>query len=93
MYAHTLKSLVVASYNYKTDTYGTPHVVVDGQMYSMEPESDNDKINAYGRTTRGISIPKGSKMSVKAAGIDRAALLIMVRATTEQDGTVGHYSY
>lgn len=91
MYAYTLTSLIVARYNYKTDTYGLPHVVLDGQMFSGEPESDNDKINAYGRTSRGISVPKGTKMSIKAAGIDMAALLVMTNAVVAQSGTVDHY--
>lgn len=87
--AYTLKSLIVASYNPVTDTYGTPEVVADGQLIVGEPESDTDKLRGYGVYTAGLSVAIGAKVSFKAGGIDFSALQIITGITNSVSGASG----
>jgi hypothetical protein len=89
--AYTLTDLLVAAYDPVADTYSTPISVADGQMLTSEPESDNDKMRGYGKITRLLSVPIGTKISIKAGGLDYDALAAIAGVTNVVSGTVGSY--
>lgn len=88
---YTLTDLIVAKYDPVADTYGTPVRIDDGQMFVSEPESDNDKMRGYGVITRGLSVPIGSKISLKAGGCDSDAMEAIANFTNSISGTSGNY--
>lgn len=84
--AYTLTHLLVASYNIVANTYGTPVAIADGQMFVAEPEADTDKLRGYGKFTRGLSVPIGTKLTLKAGGMDFEAFKIIAGATVTTSG-------
>lgn len=85
--AYTLSNLIVATYNYDANTYGTPATVADGQMLVSEPEADNDKLRGYGKYTRGLSVVIGAKVRTKFGGVDFSILPIIIGSTNSTSGS------
>jgi hypothetical protein len=84
---YTLSGIIIARYNIVANTFGTPVVVDDGQMAVFEPEADTDKMRGYGQHTRGLTVPIGSKVTLKAGGIDYSAYEVMSGATITDSGS------
>ena len=73
---YTLTGLAVAKRN-ADGTFDTPIYIENGQMYSSEPEHETDKLSGYGQYTEGLSVPKGTKLSLKMGGIEYDVLAAM----------------
>ena len=56
-------------------------------MFVSEPEHDTDQLRGYGKKTRGLSVPVGTKVSGKMGGVDFSALVIIAGATRTPSGT------
>jgi len=84
---YTLTNLIVSAYDISDDSYSdTILELPDGMMMVAEPESDNDKMKAYGRYTRGLSVPLGSKVNFKSGGVHFASLEALANASSATAG-------
>lgn len=84
--SYTLKGLYIAAFNIIAGTFGTPELIDDGQMVVYEPEADTDKMRGYGVYTRGLAVSIGTKIKLKAGGLDTSALVIIAGATVTVSG-------
>lgn len=84
--SYTLIDLLISEYN-ADGTNEIPISVANGQMYVSEPEHDTDKLRGYGQYTEGLSVPVGSKVSLKMGGIDYSVLAAMGAVTISGSGT------
>lgn len=85
--SYTLRDLYVAAYNRNANTYGTPARVEGGQLLVSDPESDTDKLRAYGQIERGLAVVIGAKVQLKAGGVDFSALAILAGLTNAVSGS------
>ena len=84
--SYTLTDLLISEYN-ADNTNETPISVANGQMYVSEPEHDTDQLRGYGQKVEGLSVPVGSKVSLKMGGIDYSVLAAMGAVTISGSGT------
>lgn len=88
---YTLTNLIVSVFDIAAGTFSDTIIELpDGMMFVAEPESDVDKMKAYGKYTRGLSIPLGCKVTFKAGGIHFPALEALANATVATTGVAGN---
>ena len=86
---YTLQQLTIALNN-MDGTFGIPLIWKDGQMYVAEAEHDTDDMQSYGKKSRGLSVPVGSKVSLQGGGLDKAIYAIITGAILTESGTSGN---
>ncbi len=83
---YTLSDFVVAAYNPTADTYGSPASVAGGQLLEVEPETDTDKLRAYGAYVRGLAVHIGAKLTWSAGGVDFSVAAIISGVSNQTSG-------
>jgi hypothetical protein len=86
---YTLSGLMVAQYLIRTNTYGPPASLADGQMFEIEFECDNDKLPAWGAYAALLSVAKGAKIKMGAGGVDADVLHSVGGMTNVTSGAAG----
>lgn len=86
---YTLSGLMVAQYLIRSNTYGPPSAISDGQMVEVEFEADNDKLPAWGAYGALLSVIKGAKLKFGAGGVDADVLHAIGGMTNVTSGAAG----
>lgn len=83
-----IDAIYLMAYNATANTYsGSVVNIASPQIFKIEPEHDTDKLPGAGMNLRGLSVPKGAKVTIEAGGLDRTAFAVLTGNTVSTAGT------
>jgi hypothetical protein len=82
IYAFTLESIMIASYDITADTYGTPYNLDADQILDFDPQSDTDMMRDSGAVSRLLAVMTHANFTITQGGMDPIALGIITNGVS-----------